>query len=268
MEGTMVEEIEVSKTMEKHLEAIDIQLSLMMDARFNHESLHNFRESIRQFRALMFFYMPNIRPSDYRMVESLSKKYFNMTSVIREIDVFENGYQSFMNDGTIQKLTAIKQPLIDKLKSEIDETNGFKFQQIKIHIRPWKAKSNVGKCILSRQCELFQTFLEKDVENFNDEKYIHAKRMLAKKLCYIHDILTPEVTSLARVRLELEQFQQAAKQLHDVCVNLRYVGQYQLDDSKLIEKLVKDHEVNLKVAETQYFRTCEAINEFLSNPNA
>jgi len=260
----MVEENDVSKTMEKHLEAIDVQLALMIKANFDHDCLHNFRESIRQFRALMFFYMPNIRSSDYRMVESLSKKYFNMTSMIREIDVFENGYQNYMNGETIEKLQAIKLPLLDQLKSDIDETNGFKFQQVKVHVKPMKPKSKTGKCVMSRQCDLFHEFLVKDTEKFNDEKYIHSKRMLAKKLCYIHDILTPDVIALSRVRLELDQFQVAAKQLHDVCVNLRFVGQYQLGDSKLIEKLIKDHENYTKVAETQYFRTCEAINEFLN----
>ena len=112
----MVAFSDISKTMEKHLEAIDVQLDNLIDANYDHESLHAFRESIREFRALMFFYSQSIRPSDYRMVESLSKKYFNMTSLIREIDVFENGYRDFMHAETRQALLALKKPLLDQLK--------------------------------------------------------------------------------------------------------------------------------------------------------
>lgn len=263
-EDTMVPENDIQKIMEKHLEAIDLTLDKMIEAAFEHESIHIFRESIRQFRALMFFCMDKIRSSDYRMVESLSKKYFNMTSLIREIDEFERGYQAFMCPETYEKLTLIKEPLLERMKLELEETNGFRFQQIKVHMKPIKTKGKIDPCFNSRQCELIKIFLEKEGGQFFEEKFIHAKRILAKKLLYVHNILMPDEPSLIAINAQLDAFQEIAKQLHDVCVNLRFIGQYQLDDQALITKLVHDHMAYTALAEAQYEKTCDVMVKFLN----
>ncbi len=253
----------ITKTMEKHLEAIDDTLDEMIAANLNHESIHAFRESIRKFRALMFFYSQSIRPSDYRMVESLSKKFFNMTSLIREIDVFESGYRDFMTDETVANLASIKKPLLDKLKEDISEANGFKFNQVKIHLKPIKTRQDQEHCISARHCDVLNIFIQVDEEPFTEEKVIHTKRMLAKKILYVHDILMPERQELSQMNEELNRFQVVAKQLHDVCVNLRFVGQYRLDDPALISKLVSDHDRYSRAAEAQFERTSEVIKAYL-----
>jgi CHAD domain-containing protein len=263
MEVAMVEDKALSMIMEKHLEAIDINLENMIESSFGHGSIHAFRESIRRFRALMFFFIHNIRLSDYRMIEFVSKKFFNMTSLIREIDVFESEYGSFMSKETLDKLSKIKEPLLERLVEELDETNGFRFQHVKIHIRPFKTQSKADKYQLLRQSELFNSFLEKDDERFKEEKYIHAKRMLAKKLLYVHGILMPDKSDLSDINEALERFQQMAKLLHDVCVNLRFVGHYKLDDEALITKLVLDHKAFSDEAEVQYERVCLAMRAFM-----
>ena len=260
----MVADYEIQKILEKHLEAIDLTLDDMIEAEFVHDSIHLFRESIRQFRALMFFCVDIVRSSDYRMVESLSKKYFNMTSLIREIDEFERGYADFMGTETLKKLTLIKEPLLERMKIELEETKGFRFQQIKVHMKPIRTKDKVDPCFNSRQCELIDTFLEKEGGEFFEEKYIHAKRILAKKLSYIHKILMPEELAFVAINTQLEAFQIIAKQLHDVCVNLRFVGQYKLDDQDLITKLVHDHMVFTVLAEEQYQKTCDVMRNFLN----
>jgi hypothetical protein len=260
----MVSENEIQKIMEKHLEAIDLTLKQMIEAAFEHESIHIFRESIRQFRALMFFCMDKIRSSDYRMVESVSKKYFNMTSLIREIDEFERGYAAFMNLETLEKLALIKEPLLERMKVEFEETNGFRFQHIKVHMKPIKSRTKIEPCFNKRQCDLISTFLEKEGGQFFEEKFIHAKRILAKKLIYVHNILMADEPSLLVINMELEAFQDIAKQLHDVCVNLRFVGQYQLNDQALITKLVHDHMAFTALAEAQYEKTSEVMESFLN----
>lgn len=260
----MVNENDIQKIMEKHLEAIDLTLDKMIEAAFEHESIHIFRESVRQFRALMFFCMDKVRSSDYRMVESISKKYFNMTSLIREIDEFERGYVAFMCPETLEKLILIKEPLLERMKVELEETKGFRFQQIKVHMKPIKTRGKIDPCFNTRQCELISTFLEKASGEFFEEKFIHAKRILAKKLSYVHNILMPNEPSLVAINTELETFQEIAKQLHDVCVNLRFVGQYQLDDQALITKLVHDHIAFTVLAEAQYEKTCDVMISFLN----
>jgi len=197
------------------------------------------------------------------MVESVSKKYFNMTSLIREIDEFERGYAMFMRPETLEKLNLIKEPLLERMKDELDETNGFRFQQIKVHMRPIKTKTKNEPCFNARQCELINTFLEKEGGEFFEEKFIHAKRILAKKLSYVHNILMPDDGALIDVNKQLEAFQVIAKQLHDVCVNLRFIGQYQLDDQALITKLVHDHIEFTALAESQYQKTCDIMVSFL-----
>ncbi len=264
----MVDENEIRKILEKHLEAIDLTLDKMIEASFEHESIHVFRESIRQFRSLMFFCMDNVRSSDYKMVESVSKKYFNMTSLIREIDEFERGYATFMRPEIYEKLNLIKEPLLERMKVELEETNGFRFQQIKVHMKPIKTRSKSDKCFNTRQCELIGSFVEKQEGEFFEEKFIHTKRILAKKLSYVHNILMPDEPGLEAVNKQLEAFQEIAKQLHDVCVNLRFVGHYQLDDQGLITKLVHDHIAYTALAEAQYQMTCEAMRVFLEESHS
>ncbi len=260
----MVDENDIQKILEKHLEAIDSTLDKMIEASFDHESIHVFRESIRQFRALMFFCMDKVRSSDFRMVESVSKKYFNMTSLIREIDEFEHGYAAFMRSETYEKLNLIKEPLLERMKAELKETNGFRFQQIKVHMKSLEIRSKSDRCFNMRQCELINDFLKNEDGDFFEEKFIHAKRILAKKLSYVHNILMHDEPSLDAVNSQLEAFQEIAKQLHDVCVNLRFVGQYQLDDQALITKLVHDHIAYTALAEAQYQMTCDAMISFLN----
>lgn len=255
----MVDDREISKIMETHLEAIDVQLEKMIDASYDHGSIHELRESIRRFRALMFFFIHNIRLSDYRMIEFISKKFFNMTSLIREIDVFETGYAAFMSKQTLNRLSEIKAPLINALMDELEETNGFRFQHVKIHVKPFKNAPMLDKYLKHRSAELFNLFLDKDDERFKEEKYIHAKRMLAKKILYIHTILMNDQSALADMNEALELFQQKAKLLHDVCVNLRFIGHYKLDDEPLINKLILDHKAFSEDAEAQYEAVCESI---------
>lgn len=259
----MVEDINVTKIIEKHLEAIDLALEEMTFAKFDHLSIHNFRESIRHFRALIYFYMPNIRPSDYRMIDQISKKYFMMTSLIREIDVFEIGYKENMNEATVARLKEIKEPLLLNLYNDLNETNGFRFHQIKIVVRPFKENEKNGNCVMKRQCDLLRIFINREEEKFGEEKYIHAKRMLAKKLMYIHNILTPDEPKIALINKELDLFQIMAKQVHDACVNLRFIGQYRFDDQELITKIVHDHALFTAQAAEQYDMTCKVIDQFL-----
>ena len=150
------------------------------------------------------------------------------------------------------------------MKVELEETKGFRFQQIKVHMKPIKTRGKIDPCFNTRQCELISTFLEKASGEFFEEKFIHAKRILAKKLSYVHNILMPNEPSLVAINTELETFQEIAKQLHDVCVNLRFVGQYQLDDQALITKLVHDHIAFTVLAEAQYEKTCDVMISFLN----
>lgn len=259
----MVEARKITKIMERHLETIDVSLEDMIKANFDHLSIHNFRENIRKFRALIYFYMPNIRPSDYWMIENVSKNYFLMTSLIREIDVFEIGYKDHMSDATIARLKEIKEPLLLNLKNALKEANGFRFQQVKIMIRPFKENEKKGNCIMKRQCDLLRVFINREEEEFGEEKYIHAKRMLAKKLIYVHNILMPDEPRISLINKELDLFQIKAKQVHDACVNLRFIGQYRLDDQELIAKIVHDHSIFTAQAAEQYDNTCKVIDQFL-----
>jgi len=260
----MVDERDIQQIMEKQLEAIDLTLEEMINASFEHESIHVFRERIRQFRALMFFYMDKVRSSDYHMIDTVTKKYFNMTSPIREIDEFERGYAAFMHPETFEKLNLIKKPQLERMKTEFEETNGFRFQQMKVHLKPIQSISKTEPCFSNRQCELMRLFLENESNGYFEENFIHTKRILAKKLRYVHNILMSETATLDLVNKELEAFQEIAKQLHDVCINLRIVGQYQLDDQALITKLVHDHMAFTALAESQYQKTCDSMEYFLN----
>jgi len=259
----MGDDYRISQIMEKHLEAIDLQMDAMIASDFDHFQIHLLRERIREFRALMFFNIAHIRPADYRMIEFVSKKVFNMTSLIREIDVFESGYRDYMSSDTLAKLAEIKAPLVNGIKEEIEETNGFRFHQVKIHVKPFKSKEKESRCFSARQCELFNQFIELDESRFSEEKYIHSKRMLAKKLIYIHRILMSDRQDLEALNLELESFQEVAKKVHDVCVNLRFIGQYALEDHLLINKLIEDHARYAREAEDQYLLTCNVIKRYL-----
>lgn len=248
----------ISKTMEKHFEAIDVQMDEMISNGFSHESIHQFRESIRQLRALLLYYQPVIRTSDYRELELISKNVFNMTSLIREIDVFENGYYPYMNPQTMYKLATLKKPLLLKLKEDIENTKSFKFKNYQLHI---KSDEHIGS---ERMVELYQTLVEHCLLAVdNEEKNIHNKRMLAKKIRYIHDLLIKDRIALVPINVELDAFQDCAKKLHDVCVNLRFIGHYQLNDQGLINKLVEDHATSTKNADKQFEKLCGVLSHFI-----
>lgn len=248
----------INYTMEKHLEAIDVQMDEMIAHGFSHESIHQFRESIRQLRALLLFYQPIIRNSDYRELEIISKNVFNMTSLIREIDVFENGYYPYMNPQTMYKLATLKKPLLIKLKEDIENAKSFKFRNYQLHI---KADSFSRS---DRMVDLYRELVEQCMLALdNEEKLIHNKRMLAKKIRYIHALLMPDETPLAVINNELDAFQVCAKQLHDVCVNLRFVGYYQLNDQALISQLVEDHAASTEKSDAQFEKLCGVLSQFI-----
>lgn len=232
---------EVSTLFSKHLEAMDDGLKEMIKLDFNHDSIHAYRESIRLFRALLYFYKPAMRPGDYRFLDMQSKKYFDKTSLIREIEVFEAGYLDCMSAETIEHLNNLKQPLLARLKLDTRRMVSFKFSNSYVKL-PYLNPDSMKSFEMDRQCELFDEFIRVDKTLLDyQEKYIHTKRMLSKKIKYIHEIIMNEDESLHKMNAQLGAFQVVAKNLHDTCVNLRIVGSYKLDDPGLIEKLVEDH---------------------------
>ena len=245
--------------MEKHFEAIDVQMDEMIAHGFSHESIHRFRETVRQLRALLLYYQPVIRTSDYRELDLISKNVFNMTSLIREIDVFENGYYTHMNPQTMYKLATLKKPLLIKLKEDIETAKTFKFKNYQLHIRSDELSRS------ERMVELYGGLIEQcQLAVDNEEKMIHNKRMLAKKIRFIHDLLMKDLLELEPINLELDAFQVCAKKLHDVCVNLRFVGHYQLNDQELISKLVEDHAASTEKADYQFEKLCFVLSQFIT----
>lgn len=248
----------VNNILEKHFEAIDVQMDVMITNGLSHESIHQFREAIRKLRALLLYYQPILRMSDYRELELISKNVFNMTSLIREIDVFENGYYPYMNPQTMYKLATLKKPLLLKLKEDIEAAKAFKFSNYQLHIKP---DEQIGS---QRMSELYSTLIEQCLLAVgNEEKTIHNKRMLAKKIRYIHDLVLNDTQDLELLNRELDAFQNSAKKLHDVCVNLRFVGHYQLNDQELISKLVEDHSISTEEADLQFEKLCGIMSQFI-----
>ena len=261
--GVVLDQTELSKLFDTHLEAMDEKLKSMMDQDFNHSSIHDYRESIRRFRALLFFFMPFMRPGDYRFFDMHSKRYFDKTSLIREIDVFEQGYGGIMNDSVIKQLSVLKQPLRARLILDAKRMATFRFSSTRVKLMKVDSGQEPG-CDWNRQCELFKQFIEKDEQLLGyEEKYIHTKRMLAKKMKYIHEILMPNHVELQNINNKLEVFQTHAKLLHDTCVNLRFVGKYELDDEPLIVKLIEDHAFYSKASDEAYLEVCKAMSEYM-----
>lgn len=261
--GVVLNQNELSTLFDRHLEAMDEKLKRMIEQDFNHSSIHEYRESIRRFRALLFFFMPSMRPGDYRFFDMHSKRYFDKTSLIREIDVFEHGYGSIMNDSVLKQLSVLKQPLYSRLVLDAKRMATFRFASTRVKLMPIENTQEPG-CGWSRQCDLFKQFIEKDEQLLGyEEKYIHSKRMLAKKMKYIHEILMPNRSELQNINEKLENFQTQAKHLHDTCVNLRFVGKYELDDEPLIVKLIEDHAFYSKASDEAYLEVCKAMSDYM-----
>lgn len=235
-----------------HLSEMDEKLKEMIRLDFNHDSIHAYRESIRLFRALLYFYKPAMRAGDYRYLDIQSKKYFDKTSRIRELDVFIDGYGSSMNRQTLKILEDLKQPLMARLKLDVRRMIPFRFSRLSVKL-PYLNPDSMKSFELDRQCELFEEFMyvAPELEDLQ-EKYIHSKRMLSKKIRYIHQIILSNDASLVLLNKRLESFQAIAKNLHDTCVNLRLVGTYKLEDSNLIEVLVENHTRYTKISTEAY----------------
>lgn len=230
----------IEKAFESHMNAMDLGLIEMIDSDFKHDGIHDYREKIRAFRALLFFFMPLIPMGEYRYLEIHSKRYFDKTSLIREVDVFERGYTAFMSAETKEVLSKAKFPLSSRLKRDVRRMRSFRFSNVHMKLKPIPDET-LDTFIESRCQMLYQMVLESDVnELIQDEKKIHAKRMLVKKMLYVHRFLNKETDIFCQINEQFESFQWMAKKFHDVCVNLRFVGHYELSDTDLIAQLVSD----------------------------
>jgi len=261
----MKPETRIPQNLKKHLEDIDLYLEKMIADDFSHKGIHEYRESIRRFRALLFFYEPYIRNTDFADMASASKKHFNATSLIREIDVFEEGYGHIMNEATRAKIERLKEPLKASLRANITKMKEVNFANFEIHIKPNMEEKDYEAFEKMRQAELFEVFVARSAfDQENIEKSVHAKRMMAKKIRYVHCLLMPDKKELDHLNELLDAFQLTAKALHDVCVNLRFVGHYELDDPELLSKLVKDHIKYLKEADYLFERVREVFESYLA----
>ncbi|MBF4693312.1 CHAD domain-containing protein [Fusibacter ferrireducens] len=261
----MRSETRISQNLKKHLKDIDLYFEKMIESDFSHKGIHEYRESIRRFRAILFFYEPFIKGADYVALERISKKHFDATSLIRELDVFEEGYGHVMNTEVISKMHKIKAPLKEKLRADAVKMKEVDFSTFEIHIKQHMESKDYGEFEQIRQAELFEVFVERSAFNQeNVEKSIHAKRMLAKKIRYVHCLLMPEREDLKNLNDLLDAFQIVAKALHDVCVNLRFIGHYELDDQILLDELVKDHAAYLKEADDLFESVREAVEGYLA----
>ena len=261
----MKSETRIPQNLKKHLEDIDLYFAKMLESDFSHKGIHEYRESIRRFRAILFFYEPFIKSTDYITLERISKMHFNATSLIRELDVFEEGYGHIMNMEVVYKVHKIKAPLKEALRADAAKMKEITFGTFDIHLKPYMESKNYDEFEKMRQAELFETFVERSAfDRENVEKSIHAKRMLAKKIRYVHCLLMPEREELEQLNELLDAFQMVAKTLHDVCVNLRFIGHYELDDQALLDELVKDHAAYLKKADDLFERVREVFKSYLA----
>lgn len=211
---------------------------MVLDA-FTDEKIHLYREAIRKFRAVLFFYMPIMPKGTYRYLEVHSKRYFDKTSLIRELDVFLNGYGHAMLPQTQTLLKEAKKTFFARLSKDARRMASFRFAGV--NVRPFSQAHLEGYCF-QRLNALYETLSQAPLEEeWGLERHIHSRRMLAKKIRYIHDFVFIDQESLVPFNRCLETFQLEAKKLHDVCVNLRLVGQYAIEDPLLIEGLVHDH---------------------------
>lgn len=252
---------QVMEKIKEHLVEMDKQLDLMVSEDYSHESIHNFRESIRRFRAFLFLVKPLLSTKTYQFLEKSSKHNFDRTSLIREIDVFEHGYGYYMRRSTLEKLSQAVTPLIDTIRKEGRLSEFNRFSQHKVQLKSM-TDSVLDKLMQIQYATLVEYFMQAP-ENDNEEKAIHSKRMYVKKIKYIHEIMRPGDPEFDSINKCLDQFQDIAKKLHDVCVNLRFIGQYQLEDSALLERLVRDHGIYQKASEAQYALVRETMKSAL-----
>ena len=245
----------------EHLKEIDDYYDKMKLLVFSHGSIHDYRESIRRFRALLFFYKPYIKASEYTELERGTKTVFNETSLIRQIDVFEENYGHLMSESSKDKLNSAKMPLKEEMSRKLSRLDGL---GIEVRSLPQLDSADYKEWERLRQMELFELFVtKKSEESDNLEKYIHGKRMIAKKLRYVHNLLMPENRELDKLNGLLDAFQIVAKGLHDSCVNLRFIGQYEMDDPELINKLIYDHEKYLRESDYLFERVRESFEGYL-----
>jgi CHAD domain-containing protein len=271
MEATVKPEIEIPKNIKYHLTQMDTFLDQMVAEEYNHQSIHEYREAIRRLRALIYFYKPVLRNSDFKDLDFISKRNFDHTSLIREIDVFENGYRDFMLPGVIKKLGDLKAPLLDKLKSDAQMMKTFNFAQFEVRLKPSSShKPAYEVWEKQRHFEVIRDFINIDKVSSakNLERYIHEKRTLVKKLRYVHEILMQNEENLVSINDVLDDFQDVARRLHDVCVNLRFIGQYKLNDPGLLEKLIENHDAFLAEADLKYEEACRLLTQYMAGSEA
>ena len=253
---------QVKEKINEHLVEMDKQLDLMVCEDYSHESIHNFRESIRRFRAFLFLIKPLLSTKTYQSLEKSSKHNFDRTSLIREIDVFEHGYGYYMRRSTLEKLSEAVKPLINTIRKEGRQAEFNRFSSYTVHLKSM-TDSVLDKLIQTQYAILVESFMQAP-ENDNEEKAIHSKRMYVKKIKYINEMMRTNDPKFEAINRCLDQFQDTAKKLHDVCVNLRFIGQYQLEDSALLERLIRDHGVYQKASETQYALVRETMKKALT----
>ncbi len=254
-------EKELQNIMIHHMKDVDVQLDLMLEADYSHEAVHHYRESIRRFRALLYYAMPLLSSKEYLFLEQASKVNFDKTSLIREIDVFEHGYGYYMRRAVIEKLENIKRPLIKLLRE-----NGEQGLFIKLAHAPLTFKEMEGDVVLQtlkhRYAYMIGAFMQ-DSNTEDDEKSVHSKRMMAKKLKYVNEIFEIKPEYRAELIASLGHFQEVSKKFHDVCVNLRFIGMYEIEDANLLDRLVRDYQKCKNDTELEYTLVCQYMKKVL-----
>lgn len=270
MEEKVKPEIEIPKNIKTHLEEQDIYLEKMISNNYDHISIHAYREAIRRLRALLYFYKPCLRSVDFSHLDELSQHNFTQTSLIREIDVFENGYGAFMKSEVVEKLNLLKRPLVDKLAAASKSMKTFQFGQIEIRVKAFNDDVPYENWEKMRHQEVMQDFIGmNNVPEKNQlERYIHEKRSLVKKIRNVHEILLKDCEGLVEINVALDAFQDVARRLHDTCVNLRFIGQYELDDSHLLEKLIEDHNALLVESDEKYEHASSLLKAYIMESEA
>lgn len=255
------------------LTEIDQQQDKMIQSGFDHESIHHYRESIRKLRAILFFFKDYIQAKAYIDSDLMSKYFFNLTSLIREIDVFENGYVDCMSSTTRHRLnelkTSVRQEMIAAFQipysdyyTRFSDLN-IVFADCDASVNPFDHPTDITltTMIQKSHLDLLNEFIQLDESQFSEEKYIHRKRMLAKKWVYAYEMFPSYFTKLKLLIEPLTHFQSEAKRLHDICVDLRFVGQFKLDDPMLLNQLVEDYTLFSVRAKQAYANTCEVISK-------
>lgn len=258
------------------LTEIDQQQDKMIQSGFNHESIHHYRESIRKLRAILFFFKDYIQAKAYIDSDLMSKYFFNLTSLIREIDVFENGYVDCMSNTTLHRLnelkTSVREEMIEAFQipysdyySRFSDLN-IVFAECDASINPLEDPTDMTLAAMIQKShkDLLNEFIQLDESQFSEEKYIHRKRMLAKKWVYTYELFPSYFTKYQLLYEPLAHFQSEAKHLHDICVDLRFVGQFKLDDPMLLNQLVEDYTLFSVRAKEAYAKTCEAVSKLES----